>query len=49
MEKRIDTPTHNNPIKNETIRVIQHGSLRFYDEDEYYDWKDKYSEPKLTK
>jgi hypothetical protein len=50
MEKKVrDIPTHNDAIKNETMRVIDVGKLRFYDDEEYYEWNDKYSEPKAVK
>jgi hypothetical protein len=48
MEKQIkQIPTHNND--NERIRVIEVGKMRFYDDDEYYEWNDKYSEPNIRK
>jgi hypothetical protein len=50
MEKQIrEIPTHNDAIKNDMMRVIEVGKLRFYDDEEYHDWNDRYPEPVIKK
>jgi hypothetical protein len=51
MEKKVvrEITLSNNSIEKETMRVIEVGKLRFYDDEEYHDWNDKYSEPVIRR
>jgi hypothetical protein len=50
MEKKIiEIPVYDGVNKVETIKAIEVGKMRFYDEEDYWDWKYKYEEPKIKK